>query len=87
MCDWSRYAARPNYLLKFKRLAASLINLPVVRYGDGLFERSPAHNVQTLGRLDDYPELVRLSDGVIDVGSASPIDLGHRRGCRCILLA
>ena len=87
MCDWSRYAARLNYLLKFKRLAATLINLPVVRYGDGFFERSPAHNVQALRRLDDYPEVVRLSDGVIDVGSTSPIDLGHMGGCRCILLA
>lgn len=87
MCDWSRYAARPNRLLKFNRLAASLINLPVLRRVDGLFERSSAHNVQASGRLDHHPEIVRLSDSVIDVGSFSPIDFGHRGGCRCILLA
>ena len=58
-----------------------------MHHGDGLFERSPAHIVQASDWLNDYPQIVLLSDGVIDNGSVSHIDFGDRYGCRCIAFA
>ena len=58
-----------------------------MRHADGFFKRSPAHYVQASGRLDDYPEIVCLGDGVIDAGPVGPIDFRHRSGRGCVALA
>ena len=83
----SRFTARLDRRLSFNRLPATEISLPDQRDGDGLFERSPAHDVRASGRLDDHPQIVRLGHSMLDVGAVCPINFRHASGRRCFALA